>query len=110
MKKSAPWPLAKLLAKNRNALTVYGTLRWLAGDSRQLFTTRRTLRATCGLAEDTISAAMTALDSGGWVTVSYGRDGPRTWYRLSFPVPGFFPVPAKRRHRGRPRDLKKAAQ
>ena len=98
MKRRAPWPLPKLLAESRNALTVYGALRWLAGDARQLFTTRRKVRDVCGLAEDTISEAMTALDKAGWVRVGYGRQGNRTWYRLTFPVPGFFPVPAKRRH------------
>ena len=111
MKRRAPWPLPKLLATSRNALTVYGTLRYLAGDTRQLSTTRGRIRAVCGLSEDTVSQAMTALDKAGWVRVGYGRFGNRTWYRLVFPVPGFFPCtgkkaaqggarqPAKRRHR-----------
>lgn len=110
MNRRAPLPLPELLAMNRNAVTVYAALRSLAGERRQLFTTRRTIRELCGLSEDTISGAMTALGKAGWMCVNYGRQGRRTWYRLTFPVPGFFPVPAKRRHREGTRDPKKAAQ
>lgn len=99
VKSRPPWPLPKLLAKNRNALTVYGVLRWLANDRRQLNTTRARITAVCGLHEDTISAAVAALGDAGWVSVGYGRQGNRTWYRLTFPVAGFFPVAGKTRHR-----------
>lgn len=105
-----PWPPDELLAANRNAMTVYGVLRWLSGERRQLATTRKSIRGVCRLSEDTISEAMTALDSAGWVSVGYGREGVRTWYRLTFPVADFFPVPAKGRHRKGKVSRKKAAQ
>jgi len=96
---TATWPLPKLLTANRNALTVYAALRWLAGDSRRLCTTRARIGDACGLYRDTITAALQALDAAGWVRLRYGRAGTRTWFRLSFPGAGFFPVPAKTRHR-----------
>jgi len=55
MKRRTPWPLDRLLAANRNALTVYATLRWLAGDVRKLGTTRARIADVCGLCDDTIS-------------------------------------------------------
>ncbi len=96
--KRQPWPLPKLLERDRNAATVYAAIRWLAGNSRRLGATRERIAAVCGLYRDTISAAMHALAEAGWLTLNYGRQGVRTWYRLSFPVSGFFPVSAKPRY------------
>jgi hypothetical protein len=100
----------RLLATNRNAMTVYGSLLWIAEERRQLNTTRRAISKVCGLHEETITQAMTALNESGWVTVNYGRQGAKTWYRLSFPVPSFFPVPGKNPHREGSKSRKKPPQ
>jgi hypothetical protein len=99
----APWPLPKLLDTNRNAVTVYCAVRWLAGNRRRLSTTRATIKSVCGLSPKCISAAMTVLDAAGWVVVNYGRLGDQCWYRLSFPrrASEFFPVGRKTTHRKR---------
>ncbi len=97
MKRKRPWSLEKVLAANRNAITVYAALRWLAGDVRRLGTTRQRIAEVCGLYRDTISAALHALSEAGWLVLRYGRQGVRTWYRITFPVSGFFPVSPKTR-------------
>lgn len=126
-KKRGPWPLDRLVAEDRNAITVYVTLRWLVGSSRQLNTTRETIRSWCGLSLKLISSSMTALDKTGWVSVNYAREGVRTWFRLTFPksadaffplLPetmlgrkkGNFPVGRKTTHRGATRGSKNDPQ
>jgi len=94
-RKPSPWPLPKLLAANRNAATVYAALRWLASERRQLNTTRARITEVCGLHKDTITAAMQVLAKSEWIGLNYGRRGDKTWYRLTFPGPGFFPVAPK---------------
>lgn len=86
--KGRAWPLPKLLAANRNTMTVYAALRWQSGEHRQLNTTRDRIAKVCGLHRETITDAIQALNQSGWVSVSYGRQGNRTWYRLTFPVRG----------------------
>jgi len=90
--KRRPWPLPRLLAANHNTITVYAALRWLSGEKRQLNTTRQRIAEVCGLHEDTITAAIRTLADAHWIALNYGRAGHRIWYRLSFPVAGFFPV------------------
>ena len=101
-----PWALPKLLAGNRNALTVYGTLRWLSGESRRYATTRQRIADVCGLSLRSIGEAVQALDEAGWLTVNYGRQGLKSWYRLTFPVVGFFPVVRKTYH-SKPKSVSK---
>lgn len=79
---------------NRNALTVYAVLRWLSGSKRQLSTTRARIAAECGLHKETISAAMQSLRAGRWLSLRYGRYGSKSWYRITFPGTGFFPLSA----------------
>lgn len=93
-----PWTLDKLMAANRNAATVYLTLRWLAGGKRQLNTTRAKVSSVCGLHRQRISEAMTALGNAGWVKVNYGRAGIKRWYRLTIEM-DFFPMTMKTTHR-----------
>lgn len=88
--KRRPWPLPKLLAENRNAIAVFAALRWLAGDHRQLNTTRRRIGEVCCMHEDTITSAMQTLHSASWIRLNYGRDGVKRWYRITFPKAGFF--------------------
>ena len=95
---------------NRNAATVYLSLLWLAGDKRQLNTTRQKIAAVCHLHQRRISEAMQALHDGGWVTVNYGRAGNKAWYRLSFPVGRFVPVCMKTAHREGSGSDKKSTQ
>jgi len=101
VKQHGPKSLPDLLKMNRNALTVYGSLRWLSNERRQLNTTRRRIADVCHLSEKRITDAMQALHDGGWVSVNYGRQGIKTWYRLSFPVGRFSPVVRKTTHRER---------
>ena len=116
------WPLNKLLEKNRNAMTVYSTLRWLAGDRRQLNTTRARINEVCGLHIQTISKAISALNESRWITLNYGRHQNRCWYRFTFPCERFFPLCTektctgkgsegrnKRTQRGRPLCTKKTS-
>lgn len=101
MKQHRPKSLPDLLTMNRNAGTVYIALRWLSGERRQLNTTRRRIADVCRISSKRISQAMQALDECGWVRVNYGRQGIKTWYRLSFPVGGFLPVVTKTTYRER---------
>ena len=88
-------PLGILLRQDRNAMTVYSSLRWMAGDGRQLGTTRARIREVCHHSDKVITSAMNALDAAGWIKRSYGRSGNVTWYRISFPKTDFFPVGRK---------------
>lgn len=97
-RRSTPWAIPKLLAANRNALTVYAVLRFLAGDSRRYSTTRQRIADVCGLSLRAIGFAVQALNEAGWLTLNYGRQGIKTWYRLTFPVVGFLPVVRKTYH------------
>ena len=90
-----PWSLGRLLEADRNALTVYGSLRWLSGSSRRLCCTRGRIKNVCNLHKDTITKAMKALNESRWVIVNYGRERNRIWYRLSFPTTDFFSVAEK---------------
>lgn len=111
MKRTPPWPLAQLSAVNRNSVLVYVAIRAMAGDHRYLNTTRKRLSTLCGLRDlDTISAAVKVLGEAGWISVNYGRQGNRTWYRLTFPVPGFIPGPVHIGHREGRRDRRNRAQ
>jgi hypothetical protein len=105
-RRSTPWALPKLLAANRNALTVYAVLRFLAGDSRRYATTRQRIADVCGLSLRSIGEAVQALDEAGWLTMNYGRQGLKSWYRLTFPVVGFFPVVRKTYH-SKPKSVSK---
>lgn len=101
MASKRPCPLPTLLEANRNAMTVYGAIRWLAGDKGRLSTTRKRIKDVCGLSERTIGDAVAALDSAGWITLNYGCDGSRKWYRLSLPMVGFLPMCGKTARRKR---------
>jgi hypothetical protein len=101
VKKHRPKSLPDLLKMNRNAGTVYLALRSLSGERRQLNTTRQRITNLIHLSEKRISQAMQALDECGWVKVNYGRQGIKSWYRLSFPVGDFLPVVTKTTYRGR---------
>ncbi len=104
------WPLDSLLAENRNAMTVYSALRWMAGDRLQWCATRARIREVCGLGERAIGKAMQALNGAGWIKLAYGRSGQVTWYRVSFIKSEFFPVVRKAHHRGRRGTSKKVPQ
>jgi len=93
-----PWPLPKLLATNRNALTVYGVLKFIAGEARRCSATRQRIADVCGLSLRTIGDAVGVLNEARWLAVNYGRQGMKTWYRFTFPVVGFFPVVRKTTH------------
>ena len=111
MNRPRPWPLEKLAAANRNSVLVYVAIRAMASDRRQLNTTRKRISALCGLNDlDTISTAMKVLCEAGWVALNYGRQGARTWYRLTFPVPCFIPGPVYIGHREGHRDRRNPAQ
>lgn len=111
MKRTPPWPLEQLSAVNRNSVLVYVAIRALAGDHNYLNTTRKRLSTLCGLRDlDTISAAVKVLGEAGWITVNYGRQGSRTWYRLRFPVTGFIPGPVHIGHREGRSDRRNRAQ
>ena len=84
---------------NRNAMTVYMTLRWLAGGRRAVQTTRARITEVCELSSKRISAAMTALNAAGWVHLNYGRTVNRSWYRVSFVEISQLPVGLKTTHR-----------
>ena len=99
--RSKPWPLPKLLAANRNAVIVYVTLRWMAGENRQLGTTRQQIRDVCGLYRDTISKALQCLHDARWISREYGREGNRVWYRISLTAGEFLPGPVQTRPRER---------
>jgi hypothetical protein len=85
-----PWPLDKLLRRDRNAATVFLAIVALSSGLRRVATTRGRLRAVCGLSEKRITSAIETLDAGRWVVRRYGRRRGRQWYRLS--VPRCFPV------------------
>ncbi len=105
------WKLPRLMMANRNAMTVYAALRWLAGDKRQWNGTRARISAVCRIRDlDTISAAVGALADARWIALNYDRDGRRQWYRITFPVPDFFPVPENIRHRDARLNRKNPAQ
>lgn len=78
------WSLDDLLAADRNAATVYIAIRWLAAGRRRWQGTRKTLAGVCGLHRQTITKAVAALAEGGWLTLSYGRRGGKSWYELTF--------------------------
>jgi hypothetical protein len=104
-----PWPLPKLLKMNRNAVTIYISLRWLAGDRRQLNTTRAGIKAVCSLGVKTISAAMQALSDARWIRLNYGRYENKSWYRITFPCDTFFSLQGAPRRRN-PSRAKKTPQ
>ena len=110
MKRAPAWPLEELIAADRNALTVYSALRWLAGDSRKLGTSRKRIRSAIGLSEKRITTAIHALKDAGWIRLHYGRATHRMWYRISFPKDAFFPVSRKTPARKAPSRDKKASQ
>ena len=91
MNHKRPIQLPGLLKRDRNAVTVYFSLRWMAGGSRQLNTTRQRIADVCGLSPKRITAAMTALHEAGWLIRRYGRNGKRAWYRLVLRGFGLFP-------------------
>ena len=101
MSKPQPVPLPQLLRMNRNAVTIYFSLRHLSGKLRRLSTTRARIAKICGLHADTITAGMKALASARWIRLQYGRFGVKTWYRISFPVFECFPAAEKTSHRKR---------
>ena len=110
MKRTLAWPLEELIAADRNALTVYSALRWLARDSRKLGTSRKRIRSAIGLSEKRITTAVHALKDAGWIRLHYGRATNRMWYRVSFPKDDFFPVRRKASHRNSPLRDEKASQ
>lgn len=91
----SPIPLPDLLLSNRNAATVYATLRWLAGAKHQLRTTRQRITEVCGLSKDIVTAAVKALHDGRWIVRRYGAVTNRRWYRISFSNVVTFPWAAK---------------
>ena len=97
--KPKPWTLPRVLAANRAAAAVYLAVLWLAGERRQVCTTRARIAEVCGLYRDTITNALKALDDGGWVRVRYGRAAGKRWYRLTLPKLPPFPWAAKTRSR-----------
>ncbi len=86
-----PWPFPKLVKASRCAVILYAALRYLAGDRRQLNTTRQRIRDACGLHPDSTTEAMKALDAAGWVKLRRGYANERRWYRLTFPTVAVFP-------------------
>lgn len=102
--------LPRLLARHPHAITVYAAVRWLAGDRRQISPTRSQIADVCYRSERLVGAALGALHEAGWIRLNYGRDGKRTWYRISFPVVGFWPVVSKTAHRDRARMSKNDTQ
>ena len=90
-RKPTPWPVPELLQHNRNAALLYLALRWLAGDSRQLNTTRAGIADVCGLHRETITKAMNTLHEAGWVVRNRGHAKGRRWYRITFPSKTLFP-------------------
>lgn len=82
--RTLPLPLPELIQRNRNAATVYLSLRYLAGDSRQLRTTRAKIGHVCGLHRETITKAVRVLHDGRWIKRSWGRAVNRRWYRITF--------------------------
>lgn len=93
------WPPDRLLDANRNAITVFGALLWLAEGKRQVNPTRAKIRDVCHLSEDTISKAIGALKEGGWIILSKGWSGHVSWYRITLPEGCFLPVAQDSRHR-----------
>jgi len=111
-KSAAPVPasLPDLLRLNRNAITVYAALRWMAGAKRQLGTGRKRIRGVCGLCAETITDAMTGLKEAGWIILNYGRKGNHTWYRITFPFDGLLPGKDKIHSREERMDRKNRSQ
>ncbi len=91
----APWPVDKLLTRDRNAGTVYLALIALAVGKRQVNTTRASIAEVCGLYRDRITSALAALHDAGWVNRRYGRAGNRCWFRINFPQDPLSPVALK---------------
>lgn len=102
MKRRRPWSLPKLLEHNRDAATVFMVLVFMAGDRRQIGTTREKIREACpGLTPRRIGKAVQTLHDAAWLTRQYGQNGPVSWYRIVLPVVDFSPVVAPRAHRAR---------
>lgn len=90
-----PWPLETLLQANRNAVTVYVVLKYLAGDKMITQPTREKIKAECHLSHKVISSAIGALAGAGWIKLTYGRDGYKRWYRIVLSRSGFLPIGRK---------------
>lgn len=95
MKRQPPWSLPDLCKTDRNALTVYAALRWLARNKNRLGTSRARIREQVLLSEKRITSAIQALAKARWITLRYGRAKNRIWYRLTFRAGDFFPVGLK---------------
>src|SRR5262249_20708585 len=97
-----PWPLPKLMKANRNAMTVFGALWWMAKGKRQLSTTRKSISKVSGIRDfERISTAMHALNDAGWLSLAYGCNGKRTWYRITIANFGHPTWPGKAASRAR---------
>ncbi len=90
-----PESLLALLKSNRNAITVYGALRWLSGEKRQINTSRAAITEITRLHRSTITKAVTALHDGGWICRCRGHATNRRWYRITFASEEFFPCNGK---------------
>lgn len=97
--KPKPWTLPRVLAANRAAAAVYLAVLWLAGERRQVCTTRARIKAVCGLCPETITGAVQALNDAGWIKLAYGRAAGKRWYRLTLPKLPPFPWAEKTRSR-----------
>ncbi len=95
MKHKPPWTLPNLLAANRNAVTVYAALCWLAKGRRQISVMRKGIAEVCNLYKDTIGKSVKVLDESGWLRLRYGRYGGKSWYRITLLVKDFPLCPQK---------------
>jgi len=95
-RRKPPESLDVLLERDRNAATAFLALVALADGKRQLSVTRERITDVTGLHHDTITAAVRALHDGHWITRQYGRDGTRTWYRIT--LRAVFPESVKTGH------------
>ncbi len=99
MKPPRRWTIERMLSADRNALTVFATIRGMARGARQLSPTREAIGRVCSLGDRAIGRAITALHKGQWLNRAYGRQGHRAWYRITLPVYEWFPVVSKTTHR-----------
>ncbi len=105
-----PWTIQPMLRENRHALTVLGVLRGLARGSRQLSPLREEVASIAGLSERIVGDAIAALHKGHWINRQYGREGLKTWYRITLPEVCWSPVCRKSTPRARTKMSKNSTQ
>ena len=102
--------LPELLATNKHAVTVYFVLVHLADGGRQFSPSRNDIATIYPVSVKTVGRAIEALHDAAWINRAYGREGTRTWYRITLikkgpelHLPGGTQRPTGRTRRVRPK-------